>query len=479
MVGIAEGRPQGKQVFSWASAPPTQSRELELARNDQMKLGFILHGVGTNWSDWRHPDVKIDASTDFAFYKYQAQLAEAGKIDFLFVSDSISISDKSSPHDLSRFEPITLLSALAAVTEHIGLVGTVTVSYTEPFNVARQFASLDQISGGRAGWNVVTSWLDGTAENFGQSALPPHDVRYKIADEYLDVVEGLWDSWEADAIIGDKANGSFINPGRLHTLNHQGEFFKVKGPLNLKRTPQGHPVIFQAGASDDGRNFAARRADAIFCNPSNLEASLEYYSDVKRRAAGFGRSPDYIKVLPSFRPILGLTDDDAEAKYSLLQGLVSIDSALKLLGRPLNNHDFGVYDLDAPFPVDAALAVGMSGHQSNTLRIVKTALDEGLTLRQVALRNATPRGPFVGGPDKIVATMETWFNSHACDGFNFCESLPGQLELFVEMIVPRLQARGYYRRDYEANTFRGNLGQPEPENRYTKAKREMRETCSG
>ena len=436
-----------------------------------MKFGFILHGVGTNWSDWRHPDVKIDASTDFAFYKYQAQLAEAGKIDFLFVSDSISISETSSPHDLNRFEPVTILSALAAVTEHIGLVGTLTVSYSEPFNVARQFASLDQISGGRAGWNVVTSWLDGTAENFGKLALPPHDVRYKIADEYLDVAEGLWDSWEADAIIGDKAANRFINPDRLHTFNHQGQFFKVKGPLNIKRTPQGHPVIFQAGASDDGKNFASRRADAIFCNPNTMEAALEYYGDVKGRAAGFGRDPaGDVKILPSFRPIIGRTDEEAEAKYQLLQGLVSIDAAVKLLGRPLNNHDFSVYDLDALFPVDVALAVGMAGHQSNTLRIVKMARDEGLTLRQVALRHATPRGEFVGGPDKIVAAMDAWFQAQACDGFNFCESMPGQLELFVELIVPRLQARGLYRHDYEANTLRGNLGVPEPENRYTKAR---------
>ncbi len=442
-----------------------------MARSDQMKFGFILHGVGTNWSDWRHPDVKIDASTDFAFYKYQAQLAEAGKIDFLFVSDSISISEKSSPHDLNRFEPVTLLSALAAVTEHIGLVGTLTVSYSEPFNVARQFASLDQISGGRAGWNVVTSWLDGTAENFGKAALPPHDVRYRIAAEYLDVVEGLWDSWEEGAIIGDKAAGKFINPDRLHTLNHQGEFFKVKGPLNIKRTPQGHPVIFQAGASDDGKNFASSRADAIFCNPNSIEAALDYYRDVKGRAAGFGRDPDTdVKILPSFRPIIGRTDEEAEEKYQLLQSLVSIDGALALLGRPLNNHDFSVYELDAPFPVEVALAVGLSGHQSNTLRIVKMAQDEGLTLRQVALRHATPRGDFVGGPDTIVAAIDAWFQAGACDGFNFCESMPGQLELFVELIVPRLQAKGLYRREFEAKTLRGNLGVPEPENRYTKAR---------
>ena len=445
-----------------------------MARNDQMKFGFVLHGVGTNWSDWRHPDVKIDASTDFAFYKHQARQAEAGLFDFLFVSDSISISDKSSPHDLNRFEPITLLSALAAVTDHVGLVGTLTVSYSEPFNVARQFASLDQISGGRAGWNVVTSWLDGTAENFGQAALPPHDVRYKIADEYLDVVEGLWDSWEEGAIVGDKAAGKFIDPDRLHTLNHQGEFFKVKGPLNIKRTPQGHPVIFQAGASEDGKNFSSRRADAIFCNPNTLEAAVAYYADVKGRASGFGRQATDIKILPSFRPIIGRTDEDAEAKYQLLQSLVSIDSALKLLGRSVNDHDFSVYDLDAPFPVEATLNAGAGGHQSNTLRIVKTAQDENLTLRQMALRHATPRGNFVGGPEKIADAMDAWFQAYGADGFNFFESMPGQLALFIELVVPILQARGLYRRAYDASTFRGLLGLSEPANRYTKARKAPR-----
>lgn len=442
-----------------------------MARNDQMKFGFVLHGVGTNWSDWRHAEVKIDASTDFAFYKHQARQAEAGLFDFLFVSDTITITEDSSPHALNRFEPITLLSALAAVTEHVGLVGTLTVSYTQPFNVARQFASLDQISGGRAGWNVVTSWLDGTAENFGQAALPPHDVRYQIADEYLDVVEGLWDSWEHDAIIGDKASGKFINPDRLHTLNHQGEFFKVKGPLNIKRTPQGRPVIFQAGASEDGKNFSSRRADAIFCNPNTLEAAVAYYADVKGRAKSCGRDGDEIKILPSFRPIIGRTDEDAEARYKLLSELASIESALKILGRPLNNYDFSKHDLDAPFPVEAALAAGENSHQSNTLRIVKTAQDEGLTLRQMALRNATPKGNFIGGPQRIADAMQAWFEGYGADGFNFFESMPGQLALFIDLVAPILQARGLYRRDYDAPTFRGLLGVPHPENRYTMARK--------
>ncbi len=253
----------------------------------RLKLGFILHGVGRTWGDWRHPDRDVGASTDFALYARQAQTAERGKFDFLFVADSLSINEKSSPHYLNRFEPITILSALAAVTSNIGLVGTLTVSYSEPFNVARQFASLDHISGGRAGWNVVTSWLGETAANFSKTEHPAHDVRYRIAAEYLDVVQGLWDSWEDDAHVGDKQTGVFVDPDKLHRLDHKGEFFQVRGPLNIKRSRQGQPVIFQAGASDDGRNFAARRAEAIFAGGQTFEESQEYYRDVKARARGF------------------------------------------------------------------------------------------------------------------------------------------------------------------------------------------------
>ncbi|HWA20886.1 MAG TPA: LLM class flavin-dependent oxidoreductase [Caulobacterales bacterium] len=443
-----------------------------MARTDQMKLGFILHGIGTNWADWRHPETKLNASTDFELFKYQAQLAEAGKFDFLFVSDSLAVTDKSSPHDLNRFEPITILSALSAVTKHIGLVGTLSVSYSEPFNVARQFASLDHISGGRAAWNVVTSWLDASAENYSNAPHPPHDVRYRIAAEYLDVVRGLWDSWEDGAIVGDKASGRFVDPDRLHTLNHHGEFFNVKGPLNISRPPQGHPVIFQAGASEDGKNFASRHADAIFVNPDRLEAAIEFYADLKKRAVGFGRRASDVKIMLSCRPVIGRTDEEAEAKYQELCQLVSIDSALKVLGRPFNDHDFSVYDLDAPFPAEAAAAAGMGSNQSVSLRILNGAKQDGLTLRETALRAATPRGHFVGGPEKVADALTTWFQANGADGYVIFAPLPGQLELLVELVVPLLQARGVYRRDYDATTLRGLLELPEAVNRYTAARQE-------
>ncbi|CAN7142484.1 LLM class flavin-dependent oxidoreductase [Phenylobacterium sp. LjRoot225] len=436
-----------------------------MSRRDQLKLGFILHGVGPGWSDWRHPDAQIDASTSWSFYKHQAQVAEAGKFDFLFVADSLFITAGSSPHYLNRFEPLTILSAIAGATSRIGLVATVTATYTEPFNLARQLSSLDHISGGRAGWNVVTSWLDGTAANFSKAKHLEHDVRYRLAGEHLDVVQGLWDSWEDDALVADKETGRFVDPDKLHALNHKGEFFQVKGPLNIKRSPQGQPVIFQAGASEDGKTFASGRADAIFISFDEPEAGVAYRSELRARAAGQGRNPDEVLILPGIRPIVGETEADAEAKYQELAGLTSIENALSALGRPFNDHDFRVYDLDAPFPQEVAVH-GTNSNQSAAERILKLARDENLTLRETALRLATPRSHFVGTPSQVADALQRWFEAGAADGYILFESLPGQLELFVQTVVPILQDRGVYRRDYEGATLREHLGLSFPENRY-------------
>ena len=434
----------------------------------QLKLGFIMLGAGGGWGDWRHPDANPRGSTDVDLYKRQAAVAEAAKFDFLFVADSVHINERSSPHYLNRFEPLTILSALGAVTQRIGLVGTLTVSYSEPYTVARQFASLDHLSKGRAGWNVVTSWLSGSAENYGKPEHPPHAVRYGIAAEHLQTVQGLWDSWEDDAFVADRETGRFFDPSRLHALNHQGEHFSVAGPLNISRSRQGQPVIFQAGASEDGRNFASRHADAIFAGVADFAEAKAYYADVKRRATGFGRDAGKVAVLPGLRVIVGRDADEVARKYAESVALVRIEEALPALGRSFNDHDFGQYDLDAPFPDVAHL--GRDSNRSASERIVNAAREEGLTLRQIALRQLAPRDEFVGTPVQVADSIQRWFEQGAADGFILGQVLPSDLQDFAELVVPILQQRGLFRRDYEHETLRGHLGLPVPANRYTAAR---------
>jgi FMN-dependent oxidoreductase (nitrilotriacetate monooxygenase family) len=431
----------------------------------QIRLGAMIHGVGHGWGEWRHPEALADASVNFGFYKQQAKLAEAAKFDFAFIADSLHIHARSSPHYLNRFEPLTILSALAAVTEHIGLVATVTVSYTEPFQVARQFASLDLISGGRAGWNVVTSWLSGTADNFGKAEHPPHAVRYRIAREHVDVVKGLWDSWEDDAFTRDKQSGQFFDPAKLHTLGHQGEYFKVKGPLNIQRSPQGQPLIFQAGVSEDGRNFAAQNADAIFVSPESFDDAHAYYQDLKQRAARHGRDPDALFILPGIRPIVGRNAEEVEQRYQQAVNLVSIEDALVALGRPFNDYDFSQHDLDAPFPDLGTL--GNDSHKGTSDQLKQLARDEGLSLRELALRFSRPRRDFVGTPEQVADALQHWFENGAADGFIINSLLPDGLQYFTEHVVPLLQARELVRSGHTGKTLRDNFGLSVPENRNT------------
>lgn len=414
---------------------------------------------------WRHPDAQPDASVNIELYKKWVRKAEAGKFDLIFIADGLYINEKSIPHFLNRFEPITILSALAAVSTHIGLVGTLSTSYSEPFTVARQFASLDAISGGRAGWNVVTSPLEGSALNYGKSH-PEHDLRYKIAEEYLDVTKGLWDSWEDDAFVRDKESGVFFDPEKLHTLNHQGEFFSVRGPLNIARSRQGQPVIFQAGASEVGKNYAAKVADAIFAGQENLEDAVRFYKEVKERAASHGRSPDEVLIFPGIGPIIGSTEEEAERKYQEVADLVTIETALDYLGRFFEHHDFSQYPLDEPFPDLGDL--GKNSFQSGTDKIKQEAKEKNLTLRQVALQAATPKGRFVGTPEKVADLIQEYFEAGAVDGFMLSAAVPNGLEDFVDHVVPILQERGIFRTEYESDTLRGNLGLPVPANRYTK-----------
>ncbi len=369
-----------------------------MAKRKKLKFGALIHGVGGHIGAWRHPDALTDASVNIEFYKQQALKAEEGKFDLIFIADGLYITEQSIPHFLNRFEPITILSALGAVTKNIGLVGTLSTSYSEPFTVARQFASLDTISGGRAGWNVVTSPLEGSAKNFSKKEHPSHPERYKIAEEYLEVARGLWDSWEDDAFVRDKESGVFFDPSKLHRLDHEGEYFKVQGPLNIARSKQGHPVVFQAGSSEAGKNLAAKSADAVFTGHETIEEAKQFYADVKSRAAAYGRSADEIAILPGFGPIVGVTQEEADAKYEELTKLVTIEKALEYLGRFFEHHDFSQYPLDEPFPDLGEL--GGNSFKSGTDKIKRIAKEQNLTLRQVALRSATPRTPFIGTPEK-------------------------------------------------------------------------------
>lgn len=438
-----------------------------MAKPRQLKLGALLHGVGGSTSMWRHPDAKPDASVNFELYKQWVQKAEEGKLDLIFIADGLYINEKSIPHFLNRFEPLTILSALAAVSTNIGLVGTLSTSYSEPFTVARQFGSLDVISGGRAGWNVVTSPLEGSASNYSKTEHPDHSKRYRIAEEYLQVVRGLWDSWEDDAFVRDKASGVFFDPKKMHTLNHQGEFFSVKGPLNIARSKQGHPVVFQAGSSEVGKNYASKEADAIFTGHETLEDAKAFYSDVKTRIASFGRNPDEVLIFPGIAPIIGDTPEEAERKYQEVAGLVTIENALNYLGRFFEHHDFSQYPLDEPFPDVGEL--GRNSFQSSTDKIKKDAKERGLTLRQVAIQSATPRSSFIGTPEQVADQVQLWFESGGADGFMVAAAVPNGLEEFVDRVVPILQKRGLFRTEYESGTLRGNLGIPVPENRYSKA----------
>jgi len=431
----------------------------------QLRLGAILQGVGMTQDGWKQPGVPTNASISIDWYKDAARRAEAAKFDFVFIVDSPYITPDSAPHFLNRLEPLTLLSAVAGVTSRIGLVATLTTSYNEPFNVARAFASLDLISDGRAGWNVVTTGLEGAAGNYGREQHFPHAVRYRRAKEHLSVVRALWDSYEDDAFSRDKALPNFLDRSKQHALNHRGEFFSVAGPLNISRSRQGHPVIFQAGGSEDGRELAASSADAIFTGQETFEEAQAFYGDIKARARAAGRSADDILIFPGISVVIAATDEQAQASQNARNGNLDLKKALAQLGRPFNYHDFSQYPLDGPFPDLGNL--GENGYRSHAERIKRIAREESLTVRQAALRFATRHSPFVGSPTTVANELERWFREGAADGFNIGVGEPNELEKFSHEVVPILQARGLFRREYEADTLRGNLGLTIPANRYT------------
>jgi FMN-dependent oxidoreductase (nitrilotriacetate monooxygenase family) len=436
-----------------------------MAASRQLHLGAILEGVGTDQHSWRDPALPGDASIDIDWYIRNAKLAEEAKFDLVFIVDSPFITPDTAPHFLNRLEPLTLLSGVATHTSKIGLVATLTTSYWEPYNVARQFASLDLISRGRAGWNVVTTGLEGAARNYSRDEHFDHAERYERAGEFVDVVKGLWDSYEDDAFPRDKAAGVFLDKARQHKLNHKGRFFRVDGPLALSRSRQGQPVIFQAGDSNAGRDLGAAIADGTFAASQDFASGQQYYADLKRRAVALGRDPDHIKVLPGLFPIIADTDEEAQAIAREQHETLDVDKLLTQLGRAFNYHDFGQYDLDAPFP-DLS-GVTLNSYKGHAERIIATARERQLTLREAAYQLGQWRTGFVGSPEMIADEIERWFVGHAADGFILRVTRPDDFALFRERVVPILQARGLFRREYAGDTLRDHLGLPIPANRHT------------
>lgn len=436
-----------------------------------LKLGAVLLGVGGpgQHHTWLSPEIPGDASVDIRWYIARAQQAEAAKFDHVFIVDSQFITPDSPNHYLNRLEPLTLLSALAVHTTNIGLVGTLTTSYNDPFNVARRLASLDVISGGRAGWNVVATGDGGTAGNYGRKEHYDYATRYGRALEHVRVVQGLWDSYEDDAFPRDKERGVFFDKSKQHALNHIGEHFQVAGPLNLQRSPQGQPVIFQAGDSDEGRDLGASIAEAIFTHAQTIEEGVAFARDIRSRAAAKGRDPEHVLIVPGISPIIADTDEQAREKEAAIIGGKSFDRALKELGRPFGWHDFTQYDLDAPFPELGDL--GDRSFRTHAEKIKKLAKDNDFTLRQVVEHTINSRrSPFTGSPLTVANEIQRWFEAGAFDGINLTVTVPSEFARFIDEVLPILRERGVARTEYEATTLRGNLGLPVPRNVHTTAK---------
>jgi FMN-dependent oxidoreductase (nitrilotriacetate monooxygenase family) len=435
----------------------------------QLKLGAVTMGAGGPGQHylWLDPEIPGNASVNINWYIEQARLAEEAKFDLIFIVDSQFITPDSPPHYLNRLEPMTLLSALAVSTTRLGLVATMTTSYNDPFNLARRLASLELISGGRSGWNVVTSGDAGAAANFSREEHFDYDTRYGRGLEFVRVAQGLWDSYEEDAFPRDRSTRTFLDISRQHALNHKGEYFQVAGPLNVSRSPQGQPVIFQAGDSEQGRDLGATIGEGIFTHAATIEQGQAFYNDIKSRAKAKGRDPDHLIVMPGMRVFVGDTDAEGrEIEHDLQAADQSFERALAELGRPFAWHDFRQYDLDAPFPQEA-LTYAERGFRTNAENIARLARDKDFTLRQTVEFISAPKPtPFAGSPQTVATEIQRWFDARALDGLNLHIGHPAQWGRFLSDVLPILRERGVVRTEYESSTLRGNLGLPVPENRY-------------
>jgi FMN-dependent oxidoreductase (nitrilotriacetate monooxygenase family) len=436
-----------------------------------MNLGAFVHETGQHVAAWRHPDAHYHSGTSFADMVETAQLAEKGKFDFLFLADTAAVNLDGSADVRSRmgkvvkFEPMTVLSALAPVTKNLGFVATSTTTFNEPYTLARQFASLDQISGGRAAWNLVTSNNEQDALNYSRTEHLSHSDRYERAIEFAEVVLGLWDSWDEDAFIRDKESGVFFDPSKMHPLHHKGKHFQVRGPLNVACSPQGRPVLVQAGASGTGRDVAARLAEVVFTAATTFEQAAEFYADVMARLPRFGRTPAEVKVMPGFYPVVAATQSEAQEKYDQLQSLIPTSVGISILEHTIGVHDLDKLPLDGPVPE----MPDTNGPLSRQRLLLEQAKRDKLTFWELCLANAGPRGHAlsIGTPGQVADEMEHWFKDGACDGFNVMPAFqPGSLKDFVELVIPELQRRGLFRTEYEGTTLRENLGLAKPVNRH-------------
>jgi FMN-dependent oxidoreductase (nitrilotriacetate monooxygenase family) len=433
-----------------------------MAMKRRMHLGLFILGTGSHVAGWRYPGA-VDSFQDFPAVQKIGRAAERSKFDLIFIGDNLYADPAAHPSYTLRLEPLTMLAALATSTSYVGLGATVSTTYSDPFSVARVFASLDHISGGRAAWNAVTTANPATAANFG-TVHPDHARRYEMAGEFLDVVRGLWDGWADDAIVADRASGLYIDPSKLRAIDHHGAFFKVKGPLNIGRSPQGHPVVLQAGGSDAGLALAARTADIVFSVVQDIDEAKAGYTALKKRLPSFGRRAEDVTVLPGVMPIVGRTDKEAFDKLNTLQSFISESNALAILSDRFGQ-DMSAYDLDGPVP---DLALPDSYHSFATVMLAK-ARRENMTLRDLYNLTAAARGHWVlcGSAERIADTLQQWFDEYAADGFNVMPPYFHEgFEDFVQLVVPILQERSLFRADYAGTTLRDHLGLVRPKNSY-------------
>ncbi|MFE7384620.1 LLM class flavin-dependent oxidoreductase [Streptomyces zhihengii] len=432
----------------------------------QFHLNAFLMNAGHHDAAWRHPRTQPERVTDLTYFQELARTAERGRLDSLFLADGLTLWGNARYNAVGGFEPLTLLSALAVATEHIGLIATVSTTFNEPYHVARKFASLDHLSGGRAGWNIVTSGNVAEARNFGLDEHPDHALRYERAAEFVDVARLLWDSWTDGAPVVDRARGVYTEEGAVLPVGHRGAHFRVDGPLNVQRPPQGHPLLVQAGSSEDGREFAARYAEAVFTAQQTLADGQTFYKDLKSRLARHGRRPDEVRILPGICPVIGATEAEARALEAELTALQVPEYGLQQLSGMLGTDLTGL-PLDGPLP-ELPGESAINGNKSRFTLVADLARRERLTIRELIARLGGGRGHrvFAGTPEQIADQLEEWFTSGAADGFNIMPPhLPGGLEDFVDHVVPLLQRRGLFRTEYAGRTLRDHYGLERPAGR--------------